>query len=341
MKTGTLTTMLWSMLVSAFVAAPLQAEDSYYLPSSRDICCNLGNFKVGAEWLYWKPTQENLTIGYRHELSDATMPSLLKQHAIHPDFKYESGYRLNLGYELPCDEWELEAIYTYLPGQSHAKANVGSVNDGIALNPQDFPLFANMSASVLGNLSAEWKLSFSNVDLDVARTFFFCENFRFRPHIGFRACWMEQRYHFHSTLLADEGAVALPVSGKLDETMTAYGIEGGFWGNWRIGGGFSLLGHVGGSVMYAKFNVHQKVVESSVVEDVETPFAIFHERNRLFAGTPTLDYFLGVQYADCFGDMVVSARFGWEQFILFGAGQFGRGGNLSAQGLTMGLDVIF
>jgi hypothetical protein len=77
------------------------------------------------------------------------------------------------------------------------------------------------------------------------------------------------------------------------------------------------------------------------VNQVETIALIINDSEKFFTATPSVDYFVGLQYADTMCDMIVKARLGWEQHVLFDTNRMLFAGNLSTQGLTLGLDVGF
>ena len=133
----------------------------------------------------------------------------------------------------------------------------------------------------------------------------------------------------------------LLAKGRFKEQFQGYGAEGGLWGDWQIGYGFSVIGHIGGSVLYTKTKIHERITQLPIDSQSVSEENSVHERSRIYSGTPTIDYFIGLQYVDCICDMHVSAKAGWEQQILFNANQFATTGNLATQGLTLGLDVAF
>ncbi len=304
---------------------------------------------VGADWLYLKVSQDNLRAGTF--LDDFPNP-VLKQvdgTAVEPGFKYSNGYRVNVGYEFPCDLWELNATYTYIPINSTSDCGQTTIstpdhNQFIAANAGSIPFF-NIFQSPTGfvqmtSLFTKWHGNLSYVDADLARTLTFCSGFHVRPHLGFRAAWMTQKYVAEGNLQIPTFNGAQFVSMQFSEQFQGYGLEGGLWTDWDVGCGFSLVGHVGGSILYATFKIQEKAKGS--LTQGQDPVFIFSQNPTIHTATPTLEYLAGLQYAMTYCDVVIAAHIAWEQRVFFDLNQISSyGGNFSAQGLNFGVDVGF
>lgn len=302
-----------------------------------------GKFIFGADWLYWKMEQSNMNIATLSEsvLNSEGIPTATALTELHPKHEFHNGFRVNAGYAMPCNGWELNVSYFNLP--SHAKKSAVaeispdfplSIPEFIIFNTADFP--GLLPGTFFSALDLKWDSNLQNVDVDIARTITFGECFKLRPHIGFRTTWMDQKYRFVAADFTDD----LLTTGKLSEKFNGYGVEGGVWASWEIGAGFSVVGHVGGSILYTKYRLHSTTL-ITVIETDEIAFTLT-EKDDLFLGLPSLDYFLGLQYTSNFCDTELSAYVGWEQHAWFDANQLARaGGNLYTQGLTLGVGVAF
>lgn len=349
-----------------------------------------GKFRVGADYLYWKTEADNLQVGSRTTTgsvslhvptistgtgsgsgsgsgsassgsvafsgsgsgtsSAATIPDALLTDHFHPNFKYDSGFRVWLGYELPCDLWEVSVAYTYLP--SRASTGIESVTLPVAtgnqINIDGIPLPVPLVVPGVGTFpglestAARWSTTFQYIDVDLARTVRFGECFRLRPHIGFRAAWgtqtLNQVYAFDTTVIG--GPTTLFSHEK--EKYQGYGLEGGLWADYHLGYGLSVVGHVGGSILYTKIKNHaQEFIFTAGATPPGIGFAEVHSGTQHTA-IPSLDYFAGLQYADNFCDFDFNLHIGWEQHVWFDLSRLrGRNGNFSQQGLTAGLEVGF
>lgn len=342
MKKVTLIAAFCALLMGS-ITTPAAAQDC---GSNWGDCCEWsmcdGKVKFGAEWLYWKTQQDNMAVAGVSEINVET-PNFFDACVEEPKFKFTSGFRVNLGYELPCNCWEANVIYTYVPVQSNKRHLVATDTQEI-LTLEDADLIPGFVDNIQ-ELSQRWDLTINNIDVDIARTITFNECISIRPHAGFRTLWYTEKQRvaavvddFYGT--GEDEFNHLSSLGK--NKFRGYGVEAGLWGSWQIGCGFSLIGHFGGSILYSKFDVTKFydltfVAEGEETIDVESA-KICHS---IRTATPTMDYFLGLQFADQMCDMSFAIRAGWEQHILFDTNRIFGNGNLSTQGLTLGLEVGF
>lgn len=294
-----------------------------------------GKMTLGADWLYWKVQQDGIHPGVISTTDTAVVPAFDTTRSVHPKFQYESGYRVNLGYELPCDCWDVNICYTYMP--SHAKTNKFAA----ASAAETFVPASGTDDEAYSFFTSKWNLNLNNVDLDIGRTVSFGECLKVRPHVGFRTTWFDQKFRsLSSIMLLDTTASFVAASTK--EKFQGYGVEAGLWSDYKLGYGISLVGHFGGSILYSKFKVRSFGSEGVIAADgVVTETLLTTGTDCLYSATPSVDYFVGLQYADNFCDMLVRAHIGWEQHVMFDTNRYMTTGNLSGQGLTLGLEVGF
>lgn len=314
-----------------------------------------GKIRVGAEWLYWKLKQENLdpaSIGTRTTPEDEfpTNFQLCKQNL---DPKFRSGFRVYLGYELPCDCWDVNLIYTYMPGKATISERLVSDNQFVVLNPAFFfetfgeALFFSLDA--LNSFKAKWTMTLNNIDVDIGRTICFGECLKLRPHIGFRALWFDQTLRFGGDGIFFDFQTDEERNGDFAYTFKSryrgYGIEGGLWSEWEIGCGLSFVGHFGGSILYSRFRNGKDnelfLILENGPEDIDPLASVNICESKRWCATPTLDYFAGLKYEDCYCDTLFAIYVGWEQHVWFDINQWGPHGNLISQGVTLGANVAF
>lgn len=326
----------------------LSANDCCYQDCNDNPLCG-GRFNVSADWLYMKVQEDSTRVA--EFIDDMTIDTLssVDAKAIQPGSKYNNGFRVNVGYELPCSQWGLNVSYTYLKTNftsTFAKAELIDPSHSQAIIPNNiyfpsFDAFANQSgfepfSSLLTTLTGH----LSYLDVDFSRGLTFCDCFHLRPHLGFRAAWMNQSQLCAGTpflLARNETSFARL---NFSEKFTGYGLEGGLWGSYDIGCGFSLVGHIGGSILYSNFKLKLDS-QGFLGEEGELVFAVTAPLT-LHTATPTVEYSVKLEYQDILCDFIIGGHVGWEQFYFFDLYRFSTvPGNLSAQGLVLGLDVGF
>ena len=127
---------------------------------------------------------------------------------------------------------------------------------------------------------------------------------------------------------------------QLNNRNWGCGAEAGLWGDWDFCNGFSLLGHVGGAILYSELHIHGNAATTG---PAPAAGALGAYVDNIWAAIPMLDYFIGLQYVTCLADGEIYFRAGWEQHVLFNVNRFSfpDHGNLSLQGLTLGGGLIF
>ncbi len=129
------------------------------------------------------------------------------------------------------------------------------------------------------------------LDLDVSRNFAICDCLALRPHLGPRVFWSHQTFKISGN--APDAPEPGSFGSKLTESIQGFGMEGGVWGTLDCGCGVSLVGHLGGALLYTKFENRGSLrVASSTNLDISYRDTIYQN---LLMG----DGFLGVQYVTC------------------------------------------
>lgn len=296
-------------------------------------CCGWGTFEIGGEWLYWRADQDSMNYAIHNTSVTENGGTILDEFRspVGPKFAGKSGYRLFASYETADTNWKVGAIFTHAP--SNASSSVLSptpvlASDFIQVLAVNFALLNDLTLANFSETSAQWDVKVNYFDLDLQRNISLCQYFDIAPHVGFRALWIEQSFHWNgvrSTGETHHGLAKLKVDG--------YGVEGGLLGKWNVGYGFSLIGNIGGSLLYSR------VKSNGVLHSELFPLTTNdHYADTFHRSIPTFDTFIGVQYNTCLWDYNIGIRAGWENHIFFSVNQFSlnKTENLSMQGLTLG-----
>src|SRR5260221_3981759 len=100
---------------------PAQSWKSYECCSSQ--CCDSGwlswdRFSVGAEAFWWKATEDNIAFAdktlFVETFTETTVDSTTTESFVEfsktksqeHDFKWKTGFRLNVDYLVPCENWD-------------------------------------------------------------------------------------------------------------------------------------------------------------------------------------------------------------------------------------------
>lgn len=308
-------------------------------PLCQEPSCD-GQLSAGGDWLYWKVTQEGLIGAANTTTITNGSQTLTSVENIQPDFKYHSGFRINLDYKLPCDRCELSALYTYITLDANPVFETASSNQIILPNVLAFPVFTSFVGQGFGSFLESWTGHLAYLDIDLARKLTFSYAFHLKPHIGFRAAWMKQRAIFEGVITQPTPPPGGPsfISSDMADSYQGYGLEGGIWADWQVGYGLGLLGHFGGSLLYSSFKTNI-FTHAAVGEGGPSPFSI-NSANRVSTATPTLEFFAGVNYEKSIDHFYMSFRAGWEERVFFSVNQLSFAvGNLCLQGISLGGNI--
>lgn len=296
---------------------------------------------ITADFLYWIGNESGLAFALKNGSGGSPEGS---QKLVSPHFKYEPGFRLGVGYNLPHDGWDLYADWTWL--MSKADRDIRPNSGGVLI-----PTIINLDAieEISGGLtsaSANWKTHLNIIDLELGRQFFVSKWLTLRPHFGLRNAWVNQTYRQRYNGLFDSTTGILRNEEKCK--FWGIGLRGGLNNQWGMGHGFSLYGDLAVSLLFGRFHIDEN--QDFEATDGGTSFTALDWKNKFTACRAVTDLAAGVRWAQYFSRdrFYLRLQAGWEQHLFFSQNQFdhvfgGIGvpltfsnqGDLSYNGLTL------
>ena len=281
--------------------------------------------------------------GYKLDISKG------ETHA--PDFDWEFGFRLGLGYFLPYDGWDISSNYMRLHEKtSDSIRRNGNPNVNYLLltgGSGDFispfwvaQLFAN--PGFVNYAKATWRLKIDMIDLNLGREFFIARHLSIKPHVGLRNGWVDQNYNLNFI------AYNYPTSATQIKRNIKVKMQNDFWGigynlgantRWFLGKGISLFGNGAFSLLEGIFNIkydlhdHQPIAAFEVVgtgpgglaTNVILPFDdTYVATKRIHSFMPVLDLAMGLRWDKAFSNdkFCLALKLGYEYSIFFGQNRF-------------------
>lgn len=321
----------------------------------RPLTCD-GDFSIFVAGLYWKGIQDELEYGIEtnvvilDEFAEGEINNLIDARYLLPDFKWNFGFKVGLGYSSPCDGWDIALVWTSFDGRasSHDEAERESAPPAVTTSVAGhelISLFSNrrgktsdfdaalgvglgdtLPGPVVTDIRTFWKLDLDLVDLSLGREFWLSKYLTFRPFIALRYASLDQDFNIESS----GGEFSLG-----DENLNDFvEIENDFWGvgplagfdtRWHVGCGWSLYGNLGASILYGRFEFDEK----EHTRQAESPFSktrVLETEDSFRASRGGLELALGIEYAALICDCKygLSARLGWEQHLFFHQNQIWR-----------------
>ncbi len=263
-----------------------------------------------------------------------------------PDFAWKPGFKLDLGYELGKDGWDLNSRWTYYHGVfTDLKREFDSQIDpaGIGITPLwYYPFLRSQVGSTQDPVrysfgESDWKFNFNSIDLELGRYFFVSKSLPFRLTIGAKGAWLRQSYQVHyqnGTTLTTFGIIqASPgTESQLLQSRFAFGQHS--WGlgprmsfdsKWPIRWGFNLIANGGFSLLYSFFKTTTEFNNVSL-QNPSGPSTVLNQNlqrtEKFELLSPVLETQLGIDWGTCFGKtnpwafnllLAYEAQYWWSQ----------------------------
>jgi hypothetical protein len=341
-------------------------------PPARPIVQNGVDIFVFGEVLVWRAREDNLT----YAVSMDQTPVINHQesgHGVHFRGKWEPGFRIGIGYNMPHDGWDLTATWTSFKSKDKKHSEDCQCCQSCEIfQPVYFPKDYNLSGtSANGPWVSEaqgkyWRAHLNLVDLDLGREFFVSKWMTLRPFIGARGMWLRQKLKFEYE--PNGGTFLLPYSGvggvfpgansdfvSLKNNFWGVGLRAGLDATWGLGCGVSLYSKLALSALWGKFTLRQTHTLVDDSEENEDTFVLSNFGDRFQVCRPVADLALGIRYDTTSSDNSWGWGFwaGWEhhyfwgqnKFIRFDGDQFSafneNYGDFSVAGVNVGMSLDF
>ncbi len=219
---------LLTVIISMFLVHPCLAHED---------CSNIG-IAVTGDFLYWQPKVSGIPYASTN-IIDTLAPGFNVANDIvyqSVEFDYEPGFRLGALYQLPCNLWDFEVVWTHFncSGSDSIYAGNGQVISSFWENPT--AITSTVASSIID-------LKTEIVDLNIGRLLNLCGCLRLRPFIGFRLYQLDIK-----DSIAYVGVSSIPppmdFPGRSDVTLVSnnkgYGLNVGANIKWRFLGVLNL-----------------------------------------------------------------------------------------------------
>ncbi len=305
-------------------------------PVSPKTCNGDFEFTVGA--VYWLAEEDGLEYAVRNEVignegADVTtgnrsLNNLVDSTYLSPNFKKDFGLKLGASYTSPCDNWDINLLWTKFHQGSSGKVEA-EFEDNVTLLPLwsafQFPQAGNAPILFASDIETFWKFDLNLIDLDLGRRFWTSKYLALHPHVGLRFAYLHQDFkinHRGGSWIVP--GLDLRFNGIVDlkNDYEGVGLRSGLDSTWNLGCGWALYGDFSLSVIYGKF----KVDHDEVLRNVVAPYSktkILDTEDHFRASRAILDLGLGIQWSTMFCDCKygTTLALGWEQHSFFNQNQ--------------------
>ncbi|QVL58000.1 MAG: hypothetical protein KFB93_02655 [Simkaniaceae bacterium] len=202
------------------------------------------NVFLTADFIYWTIRQD----GMFYAVSGAgTGASGGKVHDL--DWKWEPGFKVGLGFNLPHDGWDLFAEYTWV------RSNISDSKTQSAATSTLIPYW-NVTGFIAGTLTkaqADWDVHYNNVTLDLGRNAYLSQYMKLRLFAGLQAAWINQDYSAQFDLETNESGKT-----KLTQDFWGIGLRAGLNNTFQFTKNWSFFADLYLALLWGEFDLDRK-----------------------------------------------------------------------------------
>lgn len=350
-----------AFLISMLSCSTLAMSEQCY-----DACNDCGSgIEVYGEYLHWKVAQEGMEYaavlpgGVQQIIMDIMdSPDAVQLdeqlEIIDPSFNYRPGFRVGIGYRVPCSNWDFQLAWTRL----HQKIGSSVNSDENGIIPLEFPAaivfgFINRDVNEFAfanRAHCHWHFEYDTIDLEVGKTCCLSNCFIFRPYAGVRAVSIKQKQELEYFGFSVDD-VPVTVQDVKKNNFHGIGPSFGLDFSWEFYSGFNLTSDISAALICGKFNVNDKRALA-----LDPNFINFEIKNpKKWHVRPVVDASIGFDWRSCFCEqyhvligVYYETQYWWNQWqapssvensILSGGAS--PHGDLTMHGVTVKASVAF
>lgn len=304
---------------------------------ARPVTCN-GDWMITVAGVYWNANQDGMEYAIdNHVRTLLEIPSavedilplnnLIDASYVTPNFDWDFGFKIGLGYNTTCDGWDIGATWTWYRSKArdHVEAEFSENHTLIALwSAYNDPLG---HATFASDIETSWELQLNLIDIELGREFWVSKKMTFRPFIGLRIAFIDQEFDIQhkggSWLVDDDGPLNNLV--ELDNDFQGVGVRTGLNSIFHLGCGWGIYGDLGVSIVYGRFDINEKETNREAY-NLYDKIPIMETKDHFRASRAMLDLGLGIQWGGLFCECQygITVSLGWEQHLFFDQNQFWR-----------------
>ncbi len=252
-------------------------------------------FFADAALLYWKAHENGLSF---------TVDSSSKVK--NPDFEWDFGFKLGLGYRFPHDKWNLKLQWTSFQTHADDEEKEEVLFPLWTKSVQTAPLFAEEA-------KVHWRLHLGIVDLMLSKCYAVSKSLYLTPEIGLRAGSVRQKYYleYSGGSFSGSGDEIIHMKNK----FFGIGPNFGLLGRWAFCKDVSLFAQTLFSLLFGEFYLHQ--------DEYSGKTKLFGVHDIFLSSKAAFDLKAGIRWQRCFAAVLkrLTLELAWDELLFFSQNQ--------------------
>ncbi len=273
-------------------------------PPARPVVKNGTDLWLQAEALYWHATEDGLAYAIKNHGTRS-----LDGRVKNIDYKWDWGFRVGAGLNLPHDGWDALLNWTWFRAHETEHKKAEHHEDLFQTVTSDF--HNDVSEEFVSKAGGKTSLHTNFLDFELGREFFVSKWLTLRPFMGARGAWINRNFKVEYKNRHHRG---FEVNSHMHNRFRGGGLRGGLNTQWGLGSGWSFYGDIGLALIYGNQRIHMH-------QDKEkSDYRIAHAHNVWTLVRPMTDLGVGIRWDHLFNCDEYRIRFqlGWEQHDLIG-----------------------
>ncbi len=202
---------------------------------------------ISFEPLYWYQRTNGTAFAYSNNTLATALP--LKGRTRDINFGWAWGFRAGLGKNISFDQWDITSYFTYFQKHSSKGTSSGQASTLIPLRG------SVITQGGVDRAKSFYDLDLYTLDLELGKHYFVSEQLSFRPFVGLKNAWIDQKQVIRYTGGVLEGNTAHV---KDDCEYWGIGARAGINSKWHLGDGWYLGGLFSAALLYGFFDIEHR-----------------------------------------------------------------------------------
>lgn len=317
------------------------------------------NLRLDASFLYWKVSGDELDYAYDYTTLDNEDFRYTRKRYHNVSGDYDPGFKIGLGIDFPCICWDTDLIWTHFDtkNSSHHESEFrGTPASSFVAIPFFKESEITLTAGDRVNATGSMNFKYDVIDLEFGKWICCNSCLLFRPHVGFRAVDIREKFHSQLDHFSTDGtptALLTDYRAHINNEFKGVGVRAGLDTDLQLCEGWSVIGRAAAAIVWGNTKIRNDF--DSLEIDSQDFATRSHETDHYRHSRAFTDLSLGIRYRSCYCQCPFSIEAAWEHHYLFNQHRFfasdyldsehgynfKKNGDVSLQGLTVTLGLEF